>query len=90
MPGQNVLVKIVIDPGAVEHTYLQLARQLREGIAAGEIGPRMPSIMELTEQTGLAVNTVRRAIKLLADEGLVVTYPGRGTFVTPEDDRPGQ
>ncbi len=87
MPGQNVLVKIVIDPGAVEHTYLQLARQLREGIAAGEIGPRMPSIMELTEETGLAVNTVRRAIKLLAAEGLVVTYPGRGTFVAPEAGR---
>jgi DNA-binding GntR family transcriptional regulator len=37
--------------------------------------------MDLTEATGLAPNTVRRAIKVLADEGLVVTEPGRGTFV---------
>jgi DNA-binding GntR family transcriptional regulator len=74
-------VKITINPDSVEHTYRQLARQLRAGIESGEIGPRLPSLMELTEETGLAPGTVRRAIKLLADEGLVVTEPGRGTFV---------
>ena len=37
--------------------------------------------MELTEETGLAPNTIRRAIKILIDEGLVQTIPGRGTFV---------
>ncbi|HEV2934853.1 MAG TPA: GntR family transcriptional regulator [Streptosporangiaceae bacterium] len=41
----------------------------------------MPSIMELTEQTGLAVGTIRRAIRILVDEGAVYTVPGRGTFV---------
>ncbi len=60
---------------------MQLAALLRERIAFGEITSVMPSIMELTEETGLAVNTVRRAIKILADEGLVQTIPGRGTFV---------
>jgi DNA-binding GntR family transcriptional regulator len=44
----------------------------------------MPSLMELTEATNLAPNTVRRAIKVLADEGLVVTEPGRGTFVAEQ------
>ncbi|MDQ2877108.1 MAG: winged helix-turn-helix domain-containing protein [Actinomycetota bacterium] len=81
MHGQNLLVKIEINPDLREHTYLQLARQLRAGIRSGEIGPRLPSLMELTEETGLAPNTVRRAIKVLADEGLVITEPGRGTFV---------
>ena len=41
----------------------------------------LPSIMELTEETGLAPNTIRRAIKILVTEGLVQTIPGRGTFV---------
>ena len=54
---------------------------LRERIQSGEITDMLPSIMELTEETGLAVGTVRRAIGVLADEGLVVTQPGRGTFV---------
>ena len=71
-----------IDPASPEHPYVQLAGLLRERIAAGEITSVMPSIMELTEETGLAVGTVRRAIKILVDEGAVHTVPGRGTFVT--------
>lgn len=74
-------MKITIDPASIEHPYVQLASQLRRGIATGEIGPKLPSIMELTEQTGLAVGTVRRAIGILIDEGLAITAPGRGTFV---------
>ena len=72
---------VEINPSSAEHTYLQLATILRERIASGEITDLLPSIMELTEQTGLAANTVRRAIAVLVDEGLVVTQPGRGTFV---------
>jgi GntR family transcriptional regulator len=75
-------VKITIDPASVEHPYVQLASQLRRGIETGQIGPKLPSIMELTEETGLAVGTVRRAIGLLIDEGLAITVPGRGTFVS--------
>jgi GntR family transcriptional regulator len=73
---------VTIDPDASEHPYVQLADQLRAQIVSGEITSLLPSIMQLTEQTGLAVGTVRRAIKILVDEGLVHTVPGRGTFVT--------
>ena len=52
-----------------------------ERIQAGEIVSRLPSLTELTSQTGLAVGTVRRAIDVLAREQLVRTVPGRGTFV---------
>jgi GntR family transcriptional regulator len=41
----------------------------------------LPSITDLTAQTGLAVGTVRRAIDILVKEGFVQTVPGRGTFV---------
>jgi GntR family transcriptional regulator len=66
-----------IDHAAPEHPYLQLADRLRERIRSGEI----TSLSDLTGATGLAVGTVRRAIDVLADEGLVRTVPGRGTFV---------
>jgi DNA-binding GntR family transcriptional regulator len=46
----------------------------------------LPSIFELTEVTRLSANTVRRAIKVLTDEGLVVTAPSRGTFVAGSGD----
>lgn len=64
-----------------EHPYVQLAGLLREQIRSGAIGPRLPSIMELAELSGLSTATVKRALGLLIDEGLAYTVPGRGTFV---------
>lgn len=57
---------------------------LRERIAGGEITSVLPSLTDLTQETGLAPNTIRRAVKILRDEGLVYTVPGRGTFVRPQ------
>jgi GntR family transcriptional regulator len=74
-------VKIEIDPSSPVHPYRQLADQLRELIASGEITNQLPSITKLTESTMLAVGTVRRGIDILVKEGLVETVPGRGTFV---------
>jgi GntR family transcriptional regulator len=55
---------------------------LRRRIQEGEITSLLPSLTQLSEETGLAIGTVRRAIKILQDEGLVYTVPGRATFVT--------
>lgn len=63
---------------------MQVAAILRERILGGEITSVLPSLTDLTQQTGLAPNTIRRAIKILRDEGLVYTVPGRGTFVRPQ------
>ena len=60
---------------------MQLAGLLREGIRAGEIGPRVPSIMELADVTDLSAATVKRALGLLRGEGVIFSVPGRGTFV---------
>jgi GntR family transcriptional regulator len=72
--------RVDIDPGSPEHPYLQLAGMLRERIASGQIGPRLPSINELAEQTSLSAATVKRALAVLRDEGVIVTVRGRGTF----------
>lgn len=74
--------RLQIDPHGSEPSYKQLAAQLRERIISGRIQPReaLPSISYLTQETGLAVGTVRRAVELLISEGLVYTVPGRGTF----------
>ena len=70
-----------IDNDSPEHPYVQLAGLLRERIKAGTTGPRIPSIMELADESGLSAATVKRALRLLRDEGLIYTVPGRGTFV---------
>jgi DNA-binding GntR family transcriptional regulator len=72
---------VKIDPDSPEHPYVQLAGMLRERIRTGEVGPRVPSIMELADRSELSPATVKRALRLLQDEGLIYTVRGRGTFV---------
>ncbi|WDZ91087.1 winged helix-turn-helix domain-containing protein [Nocardiopsis sp. HUAS JQ3] len=71
-----------IDPEAPLTEYKQLAGILRARMARGdwEPGRRMASETDLTQQYGLARSTVRRAIAVLVEEGLVFTVPQRGTF----------
>jgi GntR family transcriptional regulator len=67
--------------------YTQLADILREMITSGELEPRspLPSESYLQQEHGIARGTVRMAIGVLRNEGLVVTISGRGTFVTARD-----
>jgi DNA-binding GntR family transcriptional regulator len=65
--------------------YQQLADLLRERIASGNITGRLPSERELQQTYGTAPMTSRKAIRLLADEGLVTTVAGRGSFVVRKD-----
>jgi GntR family transcriptional regulator len=67
--------------------YTQLADILREMITSGELQPRsaLPSESYLQQEQGIARGTVRTAIGILRDEGLVVTIGGRGTFVRERD-----
>lgn len=61
--------------------YEQLAAVLRAQIASGEITDMLPSESYLQQQHGVSRGTVRRAIEILVDEGLVFTIRARGTFV---------
>ena len=42
----------------------------------------MPGEKTLQQEFGLALATVRKAVKVLRDEGLVSTVPGWGTYVS--------
>ncbi|MDF1556243.1 MAG: GntR family transcriptional regulator [Deferrisomatales bacterium] len=72
-----------IDRDAYEPAYVQLVRMLRARIAAGEFHPsgRLPSEARLCESYQVSPMTVRRAVNLLLDQGLVSTVQGSGTFV---------
>jgi DNA-binding GntR family transcriptional regulator len=78
---------VSIDADSPDWPYQQVAARIRERIRAGELGPRLPSYMNLAHELEVSPMTVQRAIGVLRDEGLVVTYPGRGTFVVPEGQR---
>lgn len=61
----------------------RVADELRHAISAGELtaGDRLPSERALAEQHGVARNTAREAVRILADEGLVTAIHGKGVFV---------
>lgn len=68
--------------------YLQLAELVRQRVIKGHWPPgsMLPSIDQLMDEFDVARVTVRQAIALLAEEGLISPQRGRGTFVTGTPD----
>jgi GntR family transcriptional repressor for pyruvate dehydrogenase complex len=67
--------------------YEEVVGQLHQLIEAGKLkaGDRLPSERELAETFRVSRSSVREAIKTLENEGLVITRPGSGTFITAVD-----
>lgn len=70
----------------------QLAAIIRGQIRSGELEPRkkLPSLTQLSSRHEISGVMVRRALKLLNEEGWVVTVPARGSFVAPREQWPAQ
>ena len=75
--------------GAVNGLAGQVAQRLREAIQLGILldGERLPPEARLAEQLGVSTVTLREALAVLREQGLVTTRRGRGggTFVTAAD-----
>jgi GntR family transcriptional regulator len=65
------------------YAYLQVADDIQRRITEGEISRRLPSERSLAGEYEVAYSTVRHAMKVLRERGLIVTVHGRGTYVTP-------
>jgi DNA-binding GntR family transcriptional regulator len=74
---------VEIDPAAEQWPYAQLAAYYREQIRSGKLasGDRLPPISQIHADTGLTEKSVRHAMRVLQDEGLVRVVANRGTFV---------
>jgi GntR family transcriptional regulator len=68
--------------------YRQIAEDLRGQVESGVLKPgqQLRSEGEFREHYGASRNTIRDAIKLLTNIGLVETRPGQGTFVVKKID----
>jgi len=66
-----------------ELIYVQVADWIAGRIARGELAPghKLPAERDLAAEIGVGYMTVRRAMRLLRERGLIVTVVGRGTFI---------
>jgi GntR family transcriptional regulator len=72
-----------VDPFGLTYAYLQVADDIQRRITEGEISRRLPSERSLAGEYEVAYSTVRHAMKVLRERGVIVTVHGRGTYVTP-------
>jgi DNA-binding transcriptional regulator YhcF (GntR family) len=74
---------IHIDKSSRVPIYDQIKEQIKGLIHAGQIktGDQLPTIRELSVLLSVNFNTVGLAYRDLANEGVIVTERGKGTFV---------
>src|ERR1035438_4061432 len=82
MAGDGILTQ-AIDPASDRAVYRQIADHLRDAIARSRLaeGEQLPSEAQLMEHYGVARMTIRNALQILLDEGLVTAEHGRGVYV---------
>ena len=70
-----------------EPAYLHIANTMADQIWAGayRAGDQLPTEPQLRAQFGVSPVTIRRAVNILLDRGLVTTTQGKGTFVRSPD-----
>lgn len=64
----------------------QLVKSVEKYIRIGILlpGDKLPSVRELTQQTGINPNTVQKAMNDLSMRGIINSVSGRGSFVSDD------
>lgn len=75
--------KIKLDFRSTEPIYLQIASQVEQLVAQGELklGDQLPTVRELATELRINFNTVSRAYRVLDETRLISTQRGRGTYI---------
>jgi DNA-binding GntR family transcriptional regulator len=86
-PVENTLKAADIKSSVKGPAYLQLASLIKDKISKGEFPPgaRIPAEVTMSKTFGVAVMTVRQAIHVLAEKGILRRVHGSGTFVCGPD-----
>jgi GntR family transcriptional regulator len=70
-----------VNPYGRDHAYVQVADDVARRIGSGEITLKLPAERALADEYEVAYTTVRHAMQILRERGVIVTIHGRGTFV---------
>ncbi|MDY3006871.1 GntR family transcriptional regulator [Anaerococcus sp. AGMB00486] len=77
----NLSAEIPLNEQIVEKTKLMIAK----GILAN--GDSMPSVRDLSKSLLINQSTVQKAYNKLKEEGILVSKPGLGTFVSIDEEK---
>jgi DNA-binding transcriptional regulator YhcF (GntR family) len=80
---------MTLDPDDPRPPYQQVANMLRAAILTGKLAPgeKLPSGHELAQRYGVARMTVQQAMRVLRDEGLILSRQGSGIYVRERTTR---
>lgn len=80
-------MEIVLSNSSDKPIYEQIAAQVRDAVATGELaaGEQLPSIRALAAQLRISAITTKRAYQDLEAQGYVTTIPGKGCFVAEQN-----
>ena len=75
-----------IDNQSRQAVYEQIVRQVEKYVLTGVLrgGDKLPSVRNLSLTLKVNPNTVQRAFMELERSGVIVTAPGRGSFVSEQ------
>lgn len=80
-------MEIYISNSSPKPIYAQITDQIRAAIFDGRLkeGDALPSIRLLAKELRISVITTKRAYEDLEAAGFIVTMPGKGSFVAPQN-----
>lgn len=76
----------LVNPRSKQPLYEQLVEQLRRQIVLGGMkdGAAMPSVRQLATELGINPNTIQKAYRRMEEEGMILSIPGKGSFVSDD------
>ena len=76
----------LLNPRSKQPLYEQLVEQLRRQIVLGgmQAGAAMPSVRQLATELGINPNTIQKAYRRMEEEGMILSIPGKGSFVSDD------
>ena len=75
---------LLVNPRSKQPIYEQLVEQLRRQLCLGVVkaGQAMPSVRQRATELGINPNTIQKAYRRMEAEGMIVTVPGKGSFIS--------
>ena len=75
---------LLVNPKSKQPLYEQLVEQLRRQLYLGvaQAGQAMPSVRQLATELGINPNTIQKAYRRMEAEGMIISVPGKGSFIS--------